>query len=148
MKMRIARHPEARRQNPLPVYQTNGAVGFDLQSTIDYSLPPGERCIIPTGWAVEVPEGYELQIRPRSGTAAKSGITIVNTPGTIDNDYRGELLVTLLNTDKVNTFVINKGDRIAQGVVSPILKVEFEEVDFCELSTTDRGAGGLGSTGA
>lgn len=135
---------------PTPVYQTSGAVGFDLYASIGEDKPltlirGGHRLIIPTGIAVEVPQGYELQIRPRSGLAAKYGISIVNTPGTIDQDYRGEIKVTLINTDQFDDFKINRGDRIAQAVLSPITIAEIVVVD--ELSTTDRGNKGLGSTG-
>lgn len=133
---------------PTPTYQSKGAAGFDLYAAIDVdyaSVSPGHRIIIPTGVAVAVPEGYELQVRPRSGLAAKYGISIVNTPGTVDSDYRGELFVILINTDMSNGFQIKRGDRIAQGVVSPIVQVDLIEVD--ELSDTTRGTNGFGSTG-
>ena len=107
-------------------------------------LKPGESCLVPTGLSVAFPKEYEIQIRPRSGLAAKSNISVLNTPGTIDSDYRGELKIILFNHgDK--EFVVNNGDRIAQMVLMPILKIEFEEVD--NLPKTIRGSGGFGSTG-
>ena len=130
----------------LPSYKTNGASGMDLMAYIDKSieLKPGESCLVPTGLSVAFPEEYEIQIRPRSGLAAKNNISVLNTPGTIDSDYRGELKIILFNHgDK--EFVVNNGDRIAQMVLMPILKIEFEEVD--NLPKTIRGSGGFGSTG-
>ena len=130
----------------LPSYKTNGASGMDLMAYIDKSieLKPGESCLIPTGLSVAFPKEYEIQIRPRSGLAAKSNISVLNTPGTIDSDYRGEIKVILFNHGK-NEFIINNKDRIAQMVLAPIIKAEFEEVD--ELPDTIRGEGGFGSTG-
>ena len=130
----------------LPKYETNGSSGMDLAANIDKSIDinPGKTAIIPTGLAVSIPNGFEIQIRPRSGLAAKMSITVLNTPGTIDADYRGEIKVILINlSDKV--FVVEKGLRIAQMVVCPIIKVHLEEVN--ELNNTDRGEGGFGSTG-
>ena len=130
----------------LPKYKTLGSSGMDLMAFISETIiiSPNRLHIIPTGISIAIEEGYEIQIRPRSGLAAKSNITVLNTPGTIDSDYRGELKVILFNhgTEK---FIVNNNDRIAQMVLSPILKVNFEEVD--ELPDTVRGAGGFGSTG-
>ena len=130
----------------LPKYETNGSSGMDLAANIEKSINinPGKTAIIPTGLAVSIPNGFEIQIRPRSGLAAKMNITVLNTPGTIDADYRGEIKVILINlSDKV--FIVEKGLRIAQMVVCPIIKVHLEEVN--ELNNTDRGEGGFGSTG-
>ena len=130
----------------LPKYETIGSSGMDLAANIENSIDinPGKTAIIPTGLAVSIPNGFEIQIRPRSGLAAKMSITVLNTPGTIDADYRGEIKVILINlSDKV--FVVEKGLRIAQMVVCPIIKVHLEEVN--ELNNTDRGEGGFGSTG-
>ena len=130
----------------LPSYKTNGASGMDLMAFIEkpINLEPGKSCLVPTGLSVAFLEEYEIQIRPRSGLAAKNNISVLNTPGTIDSDYRGELKIILFNHgDK--EFVVNNGDRIAQMVLMPILKIEFEEVD--NLPKTIRGSGGFGSTG-
>ena len=130
----------------LPKYETSGSSGMDLAAYInnDINLEPWKSEIIPTGISVAIPEGFEIQIRPRSGLAAKNKISVLNTPGTIDADYRGEIKVILINlSDK--TFVIEKGFRIAQMVVCPIIQAQLEEVD--ELSETIRGEGGFGSTG-
>ena len=130
----------------IPQYQTDGAAGADICAYLEepYVLEPGARYAVPTGLFLEVAEGYEVQIRPRSGLAAKFGITCLNTPGTIDSDYRGEIKVILINLGN-SDFVISNGDRIAQMVVSPLYRAEFEIVD--ELSESDRGEGGFGSTG-
>ena len=130
----------------LPSYKTDGASGMDLMAYIAKSieLKPGESCLVPTGLSVAFPKEYEIQIRPRSGLAAKSNISVLNTPGTIDSDYRGEIKVIIYNHGNEN-FSINNGDRIAQMVLVPILKMEFEEVD--SLPDTVRGQGGFGSTG-
>ena len=130
----------------LPKYETSGSSGMDLAADIatSISINPGKTAIIPTGLAVSIPDGFEIQIRPRSGLAAKMNITVLNTPGTIDADYRGEIKVILINlSDKV--FLVEKGLRIAQMVVCPIIQAQLEEVD--ELNNTDRGKGGFGSTG-
>jgi|TARA_B110001454_G_scaffold211111_1_gene226371 dUTP pyrophosphatase len=130
----------------LPEYKTEGSSGLDLLACIEnqIQLKPREKELIPTGIAVAIPNDFEIQIRPRSGLAAKNGITVLNTPGTIDADYRGEIKVILINlSDK--TFTINKNDRIAQMVICPIIKGILEEVD--ELPKTIRGSGGFGSTG-
>ena len=130
----------------LPKYETSGSSGMDLAAYINnnVNLEPGKSEIIPTGISVAIPEGFEIQIRPRSGLAAKNKISVLNTPGTIDADYRGEIKVILINLSN-KTFVIEKGFRIAQMVVCPIIKAQLEEVD--ELSETIRGEGGFGSTG-
>tara|TARA_B100001564_G_C20600773_1_gene652604 strand:- start:607 stop:1044 length:438 start_codon:yes stop_codon:yes gene_type:complete len=130
----------------LPKYETNGASGMDLSAflTNDVVIRPGNKAVIPTGLAVSIPKGYEIQIRPRSGLAAKNNLSILNTPGTIDSDYRGEIKIILINFGKENFIVKNKS-RIAQMVLCPVSLGEIEEVD--DLSNTDRGAGGFGSTG-
>ena len=130
----------------LPKYKTDGSSGLDLAANIDKQIEihPGKSEIIPTGIAVAVPKNFEIQIRPRSGLAAKSQITVLNTPGTIDADYRGELKVILINlSDKI--FVIEKGFRIAQMVLCPVVRAKLKEVT--ELENTERGSGGFGSTG-
>ena len=130
----------------LPKYKTEGSSGLDLMAFIEKSikLNPKESVLVPTGISIAIAEDLEIQIRPRSGLAAKSNISILNTPGTIDSDYRGEIKVILFNHGK-NEFIINNKDRIAQMVLAPIIKAEFEEVD--ELPDTIRGDGGFGSTG-
>ena len=130
----------------LPAYETSGSSGMDLQAYIseEIILKPGERKLIPTGLSVAIPENLEIQIRPRSGLAYKKGISVVNTPGTIDSDYRGEIKVLLINLGKED-FVIKKFERIAQMVVCPITKVVLSETN--DLQDTIRGEGGFGSTG-
>lgn len=128
----------------IPVYQTAGAVGMDLCSCMELRIPPGCFRAIPTGLALELPPGLEAQVRPRSGLAAKYGITVLNAPGTIDSDYRGEIKAILINHGG-ESFIIKIGDRIAQLVFAPVTIATLEEAD--ELDSTDRGAGGLGSTG-
>ena len=128
----------------IPAYQTKEAAGFDLHATEDVVINPGERKLIGTGLAFEIEFGYEVQIRPRSGLAYKHGITVLNTPGTIDSDYRGEIKVLLINLGR-EAFEIKVGERIAQAVIAPIKQAEIVEVE--ELSATVRGAGGFGSTG-
>ena len=130
----------------LPQYETALAAGLDVRANIVESivLPPLGRALVPTGLYVELPEGYEMQVRPRSGLAAKRGITVLNSPGTIDPDYRGEVRVILVNLSN-EAFELMPGERIAQLVVARFERVEWEAVD--ELSTTERGAGGFGSTG-
>ena len=130
----------------LPKYETEGSSGLDLAANIDDQIEilPGKSKVIPTGLAIEIPKNFEVQIRPRSGLAAKNQISVLNTPGTIDADYRGELKVILINlSDKA--FVVKKGLRIAQMVLCPVVKATLKEVK--ELKSTDRGTGGLGSTG-
>ncbi len=133
---------------PIPAYATAGAAGFDLRAAVpgDAPLPlrPGERLLVPTGFACAVPHGYEMQVRPRSGLAVKHGITVANSPGTVDSDYRGPLMVCLVNLG-AEPFAIRRGDRIAQAVVAPAPQVTLIEVD--ELDATVRGEGGFGSTG-
>ena len=130
----------------LPSYKTNGASGMDLMAFVEkpISLEPGKSCLVPTGLSVAFPEEYEIQIRPRSGLAAKKNISVLNTPGTIDSDYRGELKIILFNYSSEN-FIINNNDRIAQMVLTPIIKMELEETD--KLPQSIRGKGGFGSTG-
>ena len=130
----------------IPTYQSKGASGLDLMAYLKkpQSIPSKTSKIIPTGIALSIPSDYEIQIRPRSGLAAKFNVTVLNTPGTIDSDYRGELKVILYNHGN-EEFIVNNGDRIAQIVLMPVLKIEFEEKK--ELSTTIRGTGGFGSTG-
>jgi dUTP pyrophosphatase len=141
MKLKIKKlNPEA----IIPSYQTKEAAGFDLHSIEDVILNPNERKLIATGLAFEIEYGYEVQIRPRSGLAFKHGITVLNSPGTIDSDYRGEIKVLLINHSN-EKFEIKKGDRIAQAVVAPVIQAEIVEVE--ELSETKRGKGGFGSTG-
>ena len=129
----------------LPEYKTDGSSGMDLMANVEQTVKilPGEKKIISTGIMVAIPEQYEIQIRPRSGLAAKNGISVLNTPGTIDSDYRGEIKVILINLGK-DIFEINKNDRIAQMIVCPIIKVELKEVK--SLPETVRGEGGFGST--
>src|SRR5213082_2578267 len=129
---------------PLPSYATAGAAGLDVVAAEDLSLAPGQRHAVATGFAIAIPEGYEVQVRPRSGLAIKHGITCLNTPGTIDHDYRGEVKVILANLGS-EPFDVKRGERIAQLVPAPVLKAEFREVS--ELGGTSRGSGGFGSTG-
>lgn len=131
---------------PLPAYATSQSAGMDLRANIDESivLHPMERRLVPTGLHIALPQGFEAQIRPRSGLALKHGITVLNTPGTIDADYRGELMVLLINFSDTD-FVINDGERIAQMVVARHEQIEFQLVE--ELDDTERGAGGYGHTG-
>ncbi|MGE5545677.1 MAG: dUTP diphosphatase [Solirubrobacterales bacterium] len=131
---------------PLPRYETQHAAGMDLMACIpaDITLAPGKRALVPTGFAVGLPDGYEAQVRPRSGLAARHGVTVLNAPGTIDADYRGEIAVILVNLGEV-PFTIERGMRIAQLVVAPVTRVSW--IEAAELSTSERGAGGFGSTG-
>ncbi len=128
----------------IPKYQTDEAAGFDLHSVDEKVIKAGGRDVIKTGLAFALPKGYELQVRPRSGLALKNGITVLNTPGTIDSDYRGELMVILINTSK-DDFFVNSGDRIAQAVIKEVLQADFCIVE--ELDGTARGSNGFGSTG-
>jgi len=136
------------RDLPLPQYETDGAAGLDLQAAIpegeELVLAPGARDMVPTGLAMALPHGYEAQIRPRSGLAAKNGVTALNSPGTIDCDYRGEVKVILINHG-ADPLVITRGMRIAQMIIAPVTRGIFKEHD--SLPETDRGAGGFGSTG-
>lgn len=141
----------ADRSLPLPRYETAGAAGADLRANLlpenraaGITLPPMGRAILPTGIRVAIPPGHEMQIRPRSGLAVKSGVTVVNAPGTVDSDYRGPLGVALVNLSDV-PYVIRHGDRIAQAVIAPVLQAGYAPVE--SLDETERGAGGFGSTG-
>ncbi len=132
----------------LPAYQSSGAAGMDLRAAVAEDTPlmlaPGARALVPTGFAIAIPDGYEGQVRPRSGLALKHGVTCLNTPGTIDSDYRGELGVILANLGE-EAFIVRRGERIAQLVIAPVTAVEVAEVEA--LDDTARGAGGFGSTG-
>ncbi len=132
--------------NPLPHYATKASAGIDLRANLsnDIIMKPLERTIVPTGLFIEIPVGYEAQVRPRSGLAIKKGVTVLNTPGTIDADYRGEIMVILINLSSED-FVVKHGERIAQMVIAAHEQAEWELVD--DLSETERGAGGFGSTG-
>ena len=128
----------------IPQTAHEGDAAYDLYSAVDYELKPGERYAVPTGIAIEIPDGYEGQVRPRSGLAAKEGVTVLNTPGTIDSGYRGEVKTIMINLGD-RPFKITKGMRISQLAIRPVPEVEFIEVD--KLSDTERGEGGFGSTG-
>ncbi len=143
IEIRLARLPNGEGL-PLPAYATPGAAGLDVVAAEDVTLAPGERHAVATGFAIAIPDGYEVQVRPRSGLALRHGITCLNTPGTIDSDYRGEVKVILANLGS-EPFAVRRGERIAQLVPAPVLKAEFVEVD--SLEETSRGAGGFGSTG-
>lgn len=130
---------------PLPARATPGAAGMDLVAAVDVTIPAGGRALVPTGLSVAVPEGYEVQLRPRSGLALKHGVTLPNTPATIDSDYRGELQVILINHG-MGSFEVRRGDRIAQLLVQRVERVAFREV--AALPPSGRGTGGFGSTGA
>ena len=131
---------------PLPAYESALAAGADLRAAMDEDvvLAPGERTLVPTGFAMALPAGYEAQVRPRSGLAAKQAVTVLNSPGTVDADYRGEVKVILVNLGQ-DPVTISRGMRIAQMVIAPVMQPRFTEVEA--LSKTDRGAGGFGSTG-
>lgn len=129
---------------PLPAYATAGAAGMDVVAAEDVALPPGGRYAVATGFAMAVPDGYEVQVRPRSGLALRHGVTCLNTPGTVDSDYRGEVKVILANLG-TEPFHVARGERIAQLVPSPVTRAELTEAD--DLDETVRGAGGFGSTG-
>ncbi|MDH3520883.1 MAG: dUTP diphosphatase [Myxococcales bacterium] len=143
--IRIARLPGGR-DLPLPARATPGSAGFDLHAALakDVTLAPGERALVPTGFAIAVPEGYEAQIRPRSGLALHHGIVLPNAPGTIDSDYRGEVRIIVMNAGDAH-FTLRRGDRIAQLVVAPLAAARWEEV--ASLDATQRGAGGFGHSG-
>jgi dUTP pyrophosphatase len=147
VRAQIVRLPHAQGLE-LPTYGTPGAAGMDLRAAIAEDAPitlaPGERAMVPTGLSIAVPEGFEAQVRPRSGLAVKHGISCVNTPGTIDSDYRGEVHVVLINLGQ-EPFTLRRGERIAQMVIAAYARVEWEEVEA--LTETARGAGGFGSTG-
>jgi len=129
---------------PMPAYASAGAAGMDVVTAEDFTLEPGERVAVPSGFAIAIPDGYEVQLRPRSGLAFKHGVTCLNTPGTIDSDYRGEVKVILANLGG-EPFSALRGERIAQLVPTPVLRAEMTEVE--ELDDTVRGTGGFGSTG-
>lgn len=148
VRILLQRLPDADPDLPLPSYETSGAAAADLRADLPdrgtLDLAPGARALVPTGLRLEIPEGYEVQIRPRSGLALKHGITLPNSPGTIDSDYRGPLGVIVLNAG-AEPFTIAHGDRIAQMVVAPVLQARFVLAET--LSDTERGSGGFGSTG-
>ncbi len=145
--MRVVRLPHAQGLE-LPAYGTPGSAGMDLRAAVAADAPmtlrPGQRAMVPTGLCIAVPEGFEAQVRPRSGLAVKHGISCVNTPGTIDSDYRGEVHVVLINLGD-EPFTVRRGERIAQMVIASYVRLEWDEV--AQLDDTDRGAGGFGSTG-
>ena len=145
VRVRFCRLPHAAGL-PLPAPASAGSAGLDLRAAIDgeTTLAPGRRLLVPTGFAIELPPGHEGQVRPRSGLAARHGVTVVNAPGTVDSDYRGEILVALVHLGD-EPLTLRRGDRIAQLVVAPVAVVEVEEAS--RLGDTDRGAGGFGSTG-
>lgn len=145
LEVRIKRLPGSQ-DLPLPAYQTQDSVGMDLHAalTSDLTIAPGETAGIPCGFSMALPPGYEAQVRPRSGLAAKNAVTVTNAPGTIDPDYRGEVKVLLINHGK-SAFTVSRGMRIAQMLVMPVPRVEWVEVD--DLPATERGAGGFGHTG-
>lgn len=128
----------------IPIYQSSGAAGFDFHATNSVLIMPGETQLVETGLAFAIPEGLELQVRPRSGISAKTGIRVANSPGTIDSDYRGEVKIILTNTGNL-PYTVSVGDRVAQGVICPVYQAEFTIVD--SLDSTDRGDNGIGSTG-
>lgn len=143
MKLKFRKlHPEAK----APEYSTPGSAGLDLRAVLPHTiyLQPGVRFTCPTGIAIELPDGFEAQIRPRSGLAMKHGVTVLNSPGTVDADFRGEIKVILINHGE-QAFEINSGDRIAQMVIAPVMKAELEQAGT--LADTERGEGGFGSTG-
>ncbi len=146
MRIAITRLSPATRDVPLPSYATEGAAGMDVRAAVegDLIVKPKETVLVPTGFAVAIPPGYEAQVRPRSGLAIKHQIGILNAPGTIDADYRGEVRIILTNFGDTE-FCIRRGDRIAQMVIAPYVKAEWDERDT--LDATDRGAGGFGHTG-
>lgn len=141
--IRLMRLPNGA-QLPLPAYETAGAAGMDLRAAETALLKPGSRCLMPTGFAMALPPGYEAQVRPRSGLAVKHGVTVLNAPGTIDSDYRGEIKVPLVNHGEVD-FSIARGDRIAQLVVAPVARANWIESE--SLDNTARGSSGFGSSG-
>lgn len=147
VKVRVLRLPHGK-ELPMPTYHSEHAAGLDLMAAIGWDTPvtllPGSRTLVPTGLSIELPEGYEAQVRPRSGLALASGITVLNSPGTIDADYRGEVAVLLVNLSGA-PFEIRRGERIAQLIVAPVVRAELVEVEA--LAETQRGDGGFGSTG-
>ena len=147
IRIRVQRLPHAE-DLPLPAYETPGAAGMDLRAAVPEDEPmtlrPGSRAMVPTGLCIAVPQGYEAQVRPRSGLAARQGITCLNTPGTVDSDYRGEVTVILINLGEEDA-TIRRGERIAQMVICPVVQAVWAEA--ASLDETSRGAGGFGSTG-
>jgi dUTP diphosphatase len=145
LKIRIKKLPESK-DLPLPSYQTEHSAGMDLLAAVDgeLTIQSGKWALVPTGISIELPEGYEAQVRPRSGLAAKHGISLVNTPGTVDADYRGEIKVILINFGE-EPFIIRRGDRIAQMVINEVVRAQLIHVE--ELNGTKRGGGGFGHTG-
>nr|WP_314718571.1 dUTP diphosphatase [uncultured Fretibacterium sp.] len=143
VRVLIARSGRAK-DFPLPEYATPASAGVDLRASEARVIPPGSRALVPTGLRIALPEGYEAQVRPRSGLALKHGVTLPNSPGTIDADYRGEIGVILMNLGQ-EPFVVEPGDRIAQMVVAPVVRVAWSEAEA--LDATERGEGGFGSTG-
>lgn len=143
--VRVRRLPHAR-DLPLPCYQSAGSAGADLRAAVqdEVTLAPGERSLVPTGLVLEIPPGWEGQVRPRSGLAVRHGVTLVNSPGTVDSDYRGEVAVPLVNLGQ-EPFTVRRGDRIAQLVIAPVSRATFQEGE--RLTATGRGDGGFGSTG-
>lgn len=142
-RVEIKRLPNAA-DLPLPAYETAGAAGMDLRAAEAATLKPGARHLMPTGLSIALPPGFEAQVRPRSGLAVKHGVTVLNAPGTIDSDYRGEVKVPLINHGS-DDFIIARGDRIAQMVIAPVTRISWSEVDA--LDDTARGTGGFGSSG-
>jgi dUTP pyrophosphatase len=138
--------PELERDLQLPSYESAGAAGMDVRAAVRVELviEPGAIALVPTGFAVSLPTGYELQVRPRSGLAVKYGLTLVNSPGTIDSDYRGEVKIALINLGR-NPFIVHRGDRIAQLVLAPVTRAKLDEV--ATLDPTARAAGGFGHSG-
>jgi dUTP pyrophosphatase len=143
MRVEIKRLPGSEGM-PLPAYETEGAAGMDLRAAEAMTLKPGARCLMPTGLSIALPQGFEAQVRPRSGLAVKHGVTVLNSPGTIDSDYRGEIKVPLINHGQED-FLIARGDRIAQMVIAPVTRIGWTEVEA--LDDTARGSGGFGSSG-
>ena len=143
IRIQIARLPNGEGL-PLPAYATPGAAGMDVVAAEDLDLAPGTRHAVATGFKVAIPDGFEIQVRPRSGLAYKYGVTVPNTPGTIDSDYRGELKILMINHGS-DPFPVRRGERIAQLVPAAVTKADFDEVE--ELDATTRGSGGFGSTG-
>ena len=146
IKIKISRVDENFSDIPLPAYETRDSSGMDVRAALEKNkiIPPGKIALVPTNLRVEIPKGYEIQVRPRSGLAAKHGVGVLNSPGTIDADYRGEIKIILFNFGE-KEFVIQRGDRIAQLVVGKVYRAELEE--STDLSTTSRGEGGFGHTG-
>lgn len=138
--------PEGAKDLKLPSYETEGSAGMDIQAAVDSELviAPGDIALVPTGFSLAIPQGFEVQVRPRSGLAVKHGITLINSPGTIDSDYRGEVKVPLINHGK-EVFRVKRGDRIAQMILAPVTRAELILKE--SLDVTDRGSGGFGHTG-